>query len=153
MQITPIYNKSDFSSSLGFPGSSDGNESACGAGDPGDPWVRKIPSWWEWQPTPSILVWIILWTEETGGPQSTGSQSVRRDWVTNTFIFLQAWFIITDSNICSRTACVSVRIFKAASNRQLFSTWLKQRTVVIISHKSLEVGKTLLVTLVIQECH
>ena len=32
----------------------------------------------------SILVWRILWTEEPGRPQSTGSQRVRQDWATNT---------------------------------------------------------------------
>ena len=30
----------------------------------------------------SILAWRIPWTEEPGGPQSTGSQRVRYDWVT-----------------------------------------------------------------------
>ena len=34
---------------------------------------------------PSILAWRILWTEEPGGLQSTGSQRVGHDWVTNTF--------------------------------------------------------------------
>ena len=34
----------------------------------------------------SILTWRIPWTEEPGGLQSTGSQRVRHDWVTNTFI-------------------------------------------------------------------
>ena len=33
----------------------------------------------------SILAWRIPWTEEPGGLQSMGSQSVRQDWVTNTF--------------------------------------------------------------------
>ena len=32
----------------------------------------------------SILAWRILWTEETGGLQSTGSKRVRQDWSTNT---------------------------------------------------------------------
>ena len=41
---------------LGFPGSSDGKESACSAGDPGfDPWVGKIPWRWEWQLTPAFF--------------------------------------------------------------------------------------------------
>ena len=31
----------------------------------------------------SILAWRIQWTEEPGGLQSTGSQRVRHDWVTN----------------------------------------------------------------------
>ena len=28
----------------------------------------------------SIIAWEIPWTEEPGGPQSTGSQRVRHDW-------------------------------------------------------------------------
>ena len=30
----------------------------------------------------SILAWRIPWTEEPGGPQSTGSQRVGHDWLT-----------------------------------------------------------------------
>ena len=42
---------------MGFPGSSDGKESACDAGDPGSvPWVRKTPGRREWQPT---LVFLL----------------------------------------------------------------------------------------------
>ena len=33
----------------------------------------------------SILVWRIPWTEESGGLQSTQSQTAGHDWVTNTF--------------------------------------------------------------------
>ena len=33
----------------------------------------------------SILAWRIPWTEEPGGLQSTGSQRVGHDWVTDTF--------------------------------------------------------------------
>ena len=33
----------------------------------------------------SVLPWRIPWTEEPGRLQSTGSQWVRHDWVTNTF--------------------------------------------------------------------
>ena len=32
----------------------------------------------------SILAWRTSWTEEPGGLQSKGSQTVRHDWVTNT---------------------------------------------------------------------
>ena len=32
----------------------------------------------------SVLAWRILWTEEPGGLQSTGSQRVGHDWVTDT---------------------------------------------------------------------
>ena len=35
----------------------------------------------------SILAWRIPWTEESGELQSTESQRIRHDWVTNTFIF------------------------------------------------------------------
>ena len=43
--------------SPGFPGGSDGKESACNAGKPArfDPWVRKIPWRREWQTTPVFL--------------------------------------------------------------------------------------------------
>ena len=41
---------------LGFPGYSDGKESACNAVHPRfDPWVGKIPWRREWQPTPVFL--------------------------------------------------------------------------------------------------
>ena len=41
---------------MGFPGGSDGKESACNAGDQGwTPWVRKIPWSRKWQPTPVFL--------------------------------------------------------------------------------------------------
>ena len=36
----------------------------------------------------SILAWEIPQTEQPGGLQSTGSQRVRHDWVTNTQIML-----------------------------------------------------------------
>ena len=34
----------------------------------------------------SILAWRISWTEEPGRLQSVGSQRVRHDWVTNTYL-------------------------------------------------------------------
>ena len=40
-------------------------------------------------PHSSILAWRIPWTEEPGGLQSRGLQSVRHYWVTNTFTFMQ----------------------------------------------------------------
>ena len=46
-----------------------------------NPWFGKILWRRKWQPIhSSILVWGIPWTEEPGGLQSTGSQSVGRDW-------------------------------------------------------------------------
>ena len=45
---TPVF--------LGFPGGSDGKESACNAGDLGSiPGVGKIPWRRKWQPTPVLL--------------------------------------------------------------------------------------------------
>ena len=44
-----------------------------------NPWVRKIPWSREWQPTPVFFPGESPWTEEPGGPQSTGSQRVRHD--------------------------------------------------------------------------
>ena len=41
----------------------------------------------------SILAWRIPWTEEPGGLQSIGLQSVRHERVTNTFTFFQVTFI------------------------------------------------------------
>ena len=44
---------------MGFPGGSDGKESACNAGDRGDlgfdPWMGKIPWRMKWLPTPVFL--------------------------------------------------------------------------------------------------
>ena len=60
----------------GFPGSSDGKESACNAGDSGSiPGSRRSPR--EGIAThSSILAWKIPWTEEPGGLQSMGLQRV-----------------------------------------------------------------------------
>ena len=56
-----------------FPGSSDGKESTCSAGDPGfDSWVRKIPWRRDWQPTP-----VFLPGESLGQSSLTGY----RTWV------------------------------------------------------------------------
>ena len=70
---------------LGFPGGSDGEESASSAGDAG-----LIPgsggSSVEGSGNPSsIPAQRIPWTEEPGRPQSIGSQRVRYDSVTNSF--------------------------------------------------------------------
>ena len=57
-----------------FPGSSDGKESACNAGDLGlIPGLGRSPG--EENAThSSILAWRIPWTEELGGLQSMVSQ-------------------------------------------------------------------------------
>ena len=66
---------------MGFPGVSDGKESACNAGDPG-----LIPPGWEdllekgMATHSSILSWRIPWTEESGQLWSVGSQRVGHNW-------------------------------------------------------------------------
>ena len=60
---------------LGFPGSSNGKESACNAEDPGSiPESGRSPREGNGYPS-SILAWRIPWTEESGRPQPMGSQS------------------------------------------------------------------------------
>ena len=52
---------------MSFPGSSDGKESACNAGDPGlIPGSGRSPGEGNGNPF-SILAWKFLWTEEPGG--------------------------------------------------------------------------------------
>ena len=61
----------------GFPGGSDGKEFACSVGDlsltPGweDPLEKGVATHC------GILAWSIPWTEEPGGSQSMGLQTVR----------------------------------------------------------------------------
>ena len=64
---------------MGFPGISDGKESACNAGDPG-----LIPGWEDllekgMATHSSILAWRIPWKEESGRLLSIVSQRVGRD--------------------------------------------------------------------------
>ena len=70
----------------GFPGS-DGKESACSEGAPGDlvqslGWEDPLEK--ELATHSSILAWRTPWTEEPGGLQSMESQRVRHDWANNT---------------------------------------------------------------------
>ena len=62
---------------LGFPGGSDGEESACSAGDPGSISGLKDPLEDEMATHSSILTWEVPWTEKPGGLQSLGSERVR----------------------------------------------------------------------------
>ena len=61
---------------MGFTGGSNGEESACNAGDPG--WIpflgREDPLEKRMATHSSILAWRIPWTEEPGRRQSMGSQ-------------------------------------------------------------------------------
>ena len=45
-----------------------------------NPWVGKIPWRMAWQPIPVFLPEELSWTEEPGGLQSIGSQTVGHDW-------------------------------------------------------------------------
>ena len=63
---------------MGFPGGSDGRETACNAGDWGSiPGSGRFPG--EGNGYSSILAWRIPWTEETGGLQSMKLQRIRYD--------------------------------------------------------------------------
>ena len=70
---------------MGFPGGSDGKESACNARDPcsipgsGSPLEKGVAA------HSSILAWRIPWTEEPGGLQSMGSQRVGDDGAIDCF--------------------------------------------------------------------
>ena len=56
--------------SLGFPGGSDGKESACSAGDQVRSLGREDPLEKELANHTSILVWKIPWMEEPGRLQA-----------------------------------------------------------------------------------
>ena len=65
--------------SLGFPGGSDGKESACYAGDLGlIPGLGRSPEGGHSSP-PVLLSGESPWTEEPGGLQSVALQRVRHD--------------------------------------------------------------------------
>ena len=70
----PAIQERDPSEPLGFPGGSDGKESACNAGDPGlIPESGRSPEK-EMATQSSILAWKIPRTEEPGQLQSMGSK-------------------------------------------------------------------------------
>ena len=65
---------------MGFPGGSEGKESACNAGD-----LSSIPGWEDplekgMATHSSILPWRIPWTEEPGRLQSMGLQRMGCNW-------------------------------------------------------------------------
>ena len=71
-----------------FPGGSDAKESARNAGDLGlIPGSGRSPGGGKGNP----LQYCCLensWTEESSGLQSMGSERVRHDWLTHTYVFL-----------------------------------------------------------------
>ena len=72
----------------GFPGGSDGKQSACSVGDAGDPGL--IPGLGGMVNHSSILAWRILWTEDPGRLRPWGHR-VTHNWATNIFILLSWW--------------------------------------------------------------
>ena len=71
---------------VGFPGGSDYKESSCQCRRPRfDPWGQKDPLGKGMATHSSVLAWRIPWTEEPGGLQSMGSQSLAR--LSDTFTF------------------------------------------------------------------
>ena len=65
---------------LGFPGGSDGKESACNAGDLVQSLSWEYPLQKGTATYSSILTWRIPWTEESGRLQSMGLQRVRHNF-------------------------------------------------------------------------
>ena len=64
---------------MGFPGSSAVKNPSASAGDMGSiPGSGRSPGEGNGNPL-SILAWKIPWTEESGGLQSMGSQSIRQN--------------------------------------------------------------------------
>ena len=92
--------------STGFPGFSEGKESACNAGDqgsiPGSGW--EVPIEKRMATHSSILAWRIPGTEEPGGLWSMWSQRVGHNWVTNTFTFILFSIVATATYIPTSTA-------------------------------------------------
>ena len=75
---------------MGFPGSSDGKESTCNAGDLGSiTGSRRYPGEGNGYAFQYSFLRIPC-TEEPGGLQSTGSPRVGHNWATNTFTLAHA---------------------------------------------------------------
>ena len=76
----------------GFPGDSDGKESACNSGDSGSiPGLGRSPG--KGMATNSnILAWKILWTEEPGGLQFMGLlNNNNNQWLKTHFLMQGTW--------------------------------------------------------------
>ena len=73
---------------MGFPGGSDGKESACNAENSGSIPGREDPLEKGMATLSSVLAWRIPWTEEPGRLQSMESPRVRHDRATNTSMLL-----------------------------------------------------------------
>ena len=60
----------------GFPGDSDGKESACNEGNPGSTQGKEDPLEKKLATHSSNLDWRIPWTEEPDGLQATGQKEL-----------------------------------------------------------------------------
>ena len=74
----------------GFPGGSDGKESACKTEDLG--LIPRLPWRRAWQLTPVFLPEESPWTEVPGGLQPLGSQRVGHDQATK-YSTTQQWVV------------------------------------------------------------
>ena len=75
----------------GFPGGSEGKESACHEGESGLMPGLERSSEKGMATHSSIFVWRILWTEDPGGLQSMGLQRVGHNRAINTFTLGQTF--------------------------------------------------------------
>ena len=70
---------------LGFPGGSDGKESACQCRRPGfDPWIWKMPWRREWQPTSVFLPGEFHEQRSMASCSPRGLKRVGHGWINNT---------------------------------------------------------------------
>ena len=99
---------------VGFPGGSDGKQSACNVGRPGlDHWVGKIHWRRAWQPTPVFL------PGESHGQRSLVGYSpwgrrVWDDWATNTHVCAHAYMTMCMHVYQHMHACLCVCVWKEA---------------------------------------
>ena len=81
-----------------------------------DPRVGKIPWRRTWQPTPVFLSEESPWTEEPGGLQSIGLQSVNHDWSDIAHMHVFTIWLFTENVYQSLTwsvfVCVTYNLFE-----------------------------------------
>ena len=113
---------------MGFPGSSDGQESASNAADPCSiPGSGRSPEKGMATHFP-ILAWRIPWIEKPGRLQPTGSQRVGNDWATNTFtllfstLWLIRWILLSSYSLYMRIFIVEFLLSTLWSGNSLWSS-------------------------------
>ena len=85
-----------------FPGTSNGKESACNAGDPGSISGQEDPLEKGMAAHSSILAWRIPWTEESGSPWRH-KESDMTEWLTQTHLkrYLPSHQLPAGSGFCA----------------------------------------------------